>query len=124
MGETFARVLIILAAAFGVYKFVPIAVPTAQRVIKNPQVVQTEIIKPVGQTVDSVVSSVTEGAGHYSGGPEETLGATDTATNIVTEKVETTVEEVQKDIKALPSEAANQVCQELILKLEKTCTGQ
>ena len=125
MFASIARIALLLAAVFGVYKLYPRFKPVLEPIIK-PEVLGAKIIHPAIKTIndflpDNFQIPLTADNGQVSGA--------ETSSNTVSNVVNTVIEDVKKkageiaeeQIKAAKAEAGKAFCQVLIEKVKTEC---
>lgn len=137
MLATLARLALIAAFAFGIWKFYPRLAPAIQPILANPKVFGAEIIGPVIRTINEILpdnlqipsprQSDSEGGptsnSQVSGASTSSPNSSDNPnlTNIVDQVKQKAGEIAQDQIEAAKKEAGKAFCQVLIEKVKTEC---
>ncbi len=117
-----ARIALLLAAVFGVYKLYPRLKPVLEPIIK-PEVLGAEIIHPAIKTINDFLPDkfqIPLPGGEVSGAA--TSNAVSNVVNTVIEDVKKKAGEIAEDqIDAAKAEAGKAFCQVLIEKVKTEC---
>lgn len=120
MWQNILRVSVISLATYGAFQLAPVATPTIQKVIKNPQFSQSPIVKTVIDTTNKALPKDKQIS--FSSSATNSSQTSTNLSNEISKAVTETVSQVAQDSVDLVKDTAHdQFCQALYKKVESEC---